>query len=122
MDGCMTERSDAWYRSILPSIGALTDTSPLGWVYIARFLVGSETESERGVLIDVAAAIAVTRAEALVQGRTLADDDDSLKGSELVEEWVYTPEEASAMSFQQGLGGIQTTEVEDDCGCGGTKT
>ena len=120
----MTERSDAWYRSLLPAVGALTDTSVAGWTYIALVsritdvTAANVVESTSGILYDLPSGVAQTRAEALVLGRDQLDTDPAVGAVTVWEEWAYTQEEATAMSFQQGVGGQSSPEVEDDCGCG----
>jgi len=119
----MTERSDAWYRSILPNIGALTDVTPSSWVYLAMFECPTSGRT-RGVWLDLPGDQAVTRAEALVVGQDLVRKNPAERVTDwdLAEEWVYTTEEAHGAQFQQSIDNVMKRLVDDDCGCGGSAT
>lgn len=112
----MIER-DEWHPAILSCIGALTDTNPGPWVYLARYMpLGAE--HPQGTLCDVPAGEVVTRAEALIRGREIAEEKHLLEGSGVLEEWAYTTEEAQYLTYRTRA--VLGPEPEqDDCGCGG---
>ena len=126
MDERVTNQSAEWHRSILACVGALTDQSTRGWTYIARFWAQDEVPGtgmiETGVLIDLPAGLAVTRAEALIAGREAAETHDEYHGEPIIEEWAYTTDETQELIYQQasGSGPSATMNIEDGtCGeCG----
>lgn len=112
----MTER-DEWHPSLLSCVGALTDTSTDDWVYIARYYT-LDSEHAQGVLCDVPANEAYTRAEAIIRGREIAEEKKYIVGSDVVEEWAYTTEEAKNITYRTRTV-LGPEQEQDDCGCGG---